>query len=654
TGPWTLRRNAADSSLLEFEDSSGVSTLGATDVLDEATLEFRGVAGQVDLLTIDYGNGFFGQEANILLQGNANEGDRLNVVGTGLTQATYQSTGGLLGNASIQLTEGSSSNSVAFTNLNTIDLSELISFEADGTLNIGSDALIVDATTTLLDIVTLINGGNFTVPRGVTLRAGQILQGNGNIDGPLAGEAGSVINATGDLQIGDNGSFVGFVTLGNITISNASTLTLLDRDKAILGALTNLDNSRLTAPNGLLLPNGSTVEVETGGGTIRTINGSETNDFEVEGTVFVEDGPDAIDLLVEGCITGSGQFLGPGTVAPTCISPGSSTGLVEFESLQLQNDSATLIELGGNRRGEEYDSINVSGSAIIDGSLHIVPRNNFRPKVGDSFVLLSGAYKGRFDGVALDQAYDGLAYRVEYRPTEVRLKFLRKQPTCFCDGQALQASSQNAAELSPANRGSVESGLSVKQERSLRERIFENFASLPNHLMWILLVSMALFLNSDARADLVTTTFENLALIDASTVIMEVGGTELTPTQQHDHIVINNTAHFDGTLQVELTNALGDSSPSPGFPLYVPVAGDSIQLFDLPASTTGSFDTLILPTLSSGLVWDTDHLTDPLSPFAGQLLVAIPEASQVTGILAIVFAVGLRRFLQRAASVGLA
>jgi hypothetical protein len=85
----------------------------------------------------------------------------------------------------------------------------------------------------------------------------------------------------------------------------------------------------------------------------------------------------------------------------------------------------------------------------------------------------------------------------------------------------------------------------------------------------------------------------NLAFASTSTLIMELGGT--TASGQYDQILATGSLALGGTLDVALINS------------FSPVAGNSFDLFDW-GSISGTFTTLSLPSLGSGLTWNTSQL----------------------------------------------
>jgi hypothetical protein len=85
----------------------------------------------------------------------------------------------------------------------------------------------------------------------------------------------------------------------------------------------------------------------------------------------------------------------------------------------------------------------------------------------------------------------------------------------------------------------------------------------------------------------------NVGLASTSTLLMELGGT--TPGSGYDQLISSGALSLAGVLEVQL---LGGFSPS---------EGQSFNLFDW-NSVSGNFSSLLLPTLSGGLSWNTSQL----------------------------------------------
>ncbi len=122
------------------------------------------------------------------------------------------------------------------------------------------------------------------------------------------------------------------------------------------------------------------------------------------------------------------------------------------------------------------------------------------------------------------------------------------------------------------------------------------------------------------------------AFSQAATGILEMEIASLTRGTGYDALDVTGLLEFGGTLRLLLLDG------------FTPEAGQSFDLFD--ASTmTGAFSTLDLPTLMTGLEWDTSGLYT-----AGTLAIttasAIPEPSTyaaIFGSVALVLAVRRRR-----------
>ena len=219
-----------------------------------------------------------------------------------------------------------------------------------------------------------VNQGTLVVPSGLatggplTVSSGATLQAAGLIGRAVTG-AGTV-TATGDLIIGNSqqtGQFNmgGAPGVGGTLNIGGNALVILSADTAILGSQTNIGpGGSLTALNGVQLGNPSSVDstkVLTATGNA-TINGNFVNNGVVNGP------------------TGSGQEL---TFTQFVKGAGSTTGNVEYaasykvgnspDAVSVQNvllaPTATLIlEVGGTTAGSQYDQLNISGLATLNGT----------------------------------------------------------------------------------------------------------------------------------------------------------------------------------------------------------------------------------------------------------------------------------------------
>jgi len=93
-----------------------------------------------------------------------------------------------------------------------------------------------------------------------------------------------------------------------------------------------------------------------------------------------------------GTILGVGAIGGDLNNVTGSIAPGLSPGVLTVGGDFSQHDTGTLeIEIGGTAQGEEYDSLAVTGTAAVDGTLWVSLIDDFVPSAGQQFTVLSSA-----------------------------------------------------------------------------------------------------------------------------------------------------------------------------------------------------------------------------------------------------------------------
>ncbi|TWU51875.1 choice-of-anchor Q domain-containing protein [Rubripirellula reticaptiva] len=376
-----------------------------------------------DNVNIDFdattAGGFFSFVGGIAFNGS-NGIDKLVVNGTGTSRATYHSSNSTLGDASITTRDGANTSVVAFTGVEPLAVTGMLTFAVDGTLNVGADTLTIESTLmAALDDLTLLDGGTITSASGLALGSGESLIGNGTIDGPFAGQSGSTVLLTGDLTIGDAAAFNGFDTDGILRIAN-HTLTLMDANQVVLGSLTTLGSSgnagTIIAANGALIDFGDNL---TGFGTLDTPNDLALMSL-INGSV---DGTSpAQPITLPGYSKGIGSLNNVNITGTH--SPGFSPAQVVNGSVTYAASATTIIELGGTTPGSSgHDQLIHTGAVALGGDIQVVELNGFTPNVGDSFVLMtsSAGFTGDFDRVELPAAPLGSDWDLKVGSNEVRL-----------------------------------------------------------------------------------------------------------------------------------------------------------------------------------------------------------------------------------------
>jgi len=83
------------------------------------------------------------------------------------------------------------------------------------------------------------------------------------------------------------------------------------------------------------------------------------------------------------------QFVGDLAQDGGLITIGNSPGMMDIDGNYLMNAGTLEIELGGYVAGTEFDFLDVSGTAMLDGQLDVLLIDGFLPETpGDSFTIL--------------------------------------------------------------------------------------------------------------------------------------------------------------------------------------------------------------------------------------------------------------------------
>jgi len=152
----------------------------------------------------------------------------------------------------------------------------------------------------------------------------------------------------------------------------------------------------------------------------------------------------ALDVnVIDTAINGSGKFSFTGGTLSVdsylgnlvnnggTLAPGNSPGVTTIEGNYSQDINSTLkIELGGMLAGSEYDVLDISGSATLDGILDVslFDRGSglFEPAEGDYFdILMADTIIGEFDLLMLAVLGEGLEWELSYMLDDFNIDILR-------------------------------------------------------------------------------------------------------------------------------------------------------------------------------------------------------------------------------------
>lgn len=186
------------------------------------------------------------------------------------------------------------------------------------------------------------------------------------------------------------------------------------------GANCNLDVN-FTSNSSITLEAGTTFSIDQS----LTLNGTLTNNgnLSLNGT-----------LKGNGTLVQSGTFSSGGTIAPG-LSPGSLSVTGDYDM-----DGTTYdCEINGTTAGSQYDVINVSGTAYLNGGTLNVTWG-FTPSDGQSFnILNAGTRNGLFTSTNI-QPVAGRSFTINYLPTGVQIQAQATLPVELTDfeGKAIE------------------------------------------------------------------------------------------------------------------------------------------------------------------------------------------------------------------------
>jgi hypothetical protein len=230
--------------------------------------------------------------------------------------------------------------------------------------------------------------------------------GTGVISGFVSAAYGSRAEADGGkLTVGDSSSYVGYASAG-LLYTNANEVELLDRNLAVLGALTQLGDGcaggTLRAVNGMLLEQGKNL---VGRGTVY-------GNFVNQGDVYGDGSTTGQKIVFAAGSTVSGIGSFENVVFNGTYSPGNSPAITSLSNGEFSSSSSLLIELGGTQPGTQYDRVIDTGVlSLLGGTLNVVSYNGFAPSFGDSFEILQyGRLSGDFGTVNYPALSGGLSW----------------------------------------------------------------------------------------------------------------------------------------------------------------------------------------------------------------------------------------------------
>jgi hypothetical protein len=265
----------------------------------------------------------------------------------------------------------------------------------------------------------------------------------GTMSGPGSTTSSGVFNSSGS----------GTKTLSGRSLTNAGTATWTGTGGITVQNGAGLDNTAsatfliksdtfLSSGPGTFFNEGTLVKLASSATTTIAIPFVNTGTVEVDtGTLrfsgaYIQNA--GVTELAGGTLTAAasvsilgGRLSGSGTVNGDVInlglvSPGDdgTAGVLTINGGYTQGETGVLlIDLGGLSAGTAYDQLVVSGTAALGGTLVVDLINDFQPRAGDAFVIVTyGSHNGTFTNLDLPMLGDDLTLTPDYGSTGVTLQ----------------------------------------------------------------------------------------------------------------------------------------------------------------------------------------------------------------------------------------
>jgi len=261
----------------------------------------------------------------------------------------------------------------------------------------GSSAFNFNAGTLNITGAGGLNVGSGPLGNSLSLSAGKAL----NVTNALTFNAGSSASVTGGALTAGRATHHGTLT-SNSSLNVGSGL-------ANMGALAlsggtasgNINNAGTVAISNTVNHTGTLTQ--TAGTT--TINGTlNTSGLDIQG----------------GMLKGSGNIIGSVLNSAGTVAVGNSPGSMTINGDYTQSLAGIFdVELGGLIAGSQYDTLNVTGTANLDGTLNVslfdLGSGLFNPHQGDTFDILSAEHlNGSFGSLLLAPLDAGLKWNIAY------------------------------------------------------------------------------------------------------------------------------------------------------------------------------------------------------------------------------------------------
>ena len=327
------------------------------------------------------------------------------------------------GNGVLNLTSSTLAGSGTLTNAGTLTVTS-------GTINAALD-----------NQGTLVVGGSSALNGALTTGAGSTLRVQGGLSGQAAVTVAGGFTNNGVIELTSTNSFnVATLTVTSGTLTNAPGAEI----KSVVGAgnartlTAELDNrGTLTVSQALTINKSSAVHTNTG-----TVDIASGQALTIAGGGTFDNNPG-------GIIQGTGTLNVSGTTFTNGgnVNPATSPGILNVTGNYTQSATGMLnIEIGGVNPGTEFDQLDISGSATLDGALNASLIGGFTPGDSDSFQIVKYAsHSGVFGVENLPTLTGNLAWDITYGTDSIVLTVFTNQLPVLATNAGLTVSTGQIA-----------------------------------------------------------------------------------------------------------------------------------------------------------------------------------------------------------------
>jgi len=419
THPGNITSNATANLAKELSNKSALS-------VNAGKLAVTGTADIFGALAVNGGADLDAGRINV-----ASEGALL-INGVGTAVSVVQ---GVFNYGNWSMGDSSTLGAESFDNFKTLSISGGASATANSMINhSGAAATLSGAGSALVIHGDITNDGDIHVETGAELNAHSIDNNNALVVDKGVVQINSQINV-GSLEVGG----VGGRFSADDLVTNRGSVTVRAGASADIKALDNfstvvVDGAQLSGTSfknnldsSLSLTNGATVSFDSALSASRfgiTIDGVDaqlqTVTFQqLSGTTAINGGTLAASGAFGAQFVG-GELLGHGVIAGKLVLNGDAVlaaGDIN-DATQSFDVTAGLDLLGGTfavdlagTSSNDYDLLDVSGAALLGGTLKVSLLSGFNPVLGDAFdIILADSITGTFGNILLPTLSDGLKF----------------------------------------------------------------------------------------------------------------------------------------------------------------------------------------------------------------------------------------------------